>query len=165
MGKSSTGEETHLLVVALGEVDDEVTRWWQRHQQLRAGSPQLRDDRRRLVKSVERRRPPHRRAAPPPSGPSGQDKKSVDRLQAGEELGGRAPPGDLDGEGTAERGRWSRLPPPGELAAGRSVERTPAGEVAGFGYHHRRARRREISMDSLLPLGKLATDLVAQGTK
>jgi hypothetical protein len=143
--KALSEEETHLLAVSLGEVDDEAARRLQWHQRPRTGTPQLRVDRRRLVKSVERRRLPHRRAVPPPPGPSGRDKKSMDRLRAGEELGGRALPGDLDGEGAARRGRWSRLPLPGELATGRFVERTPAGEVADSATAARRARRRENS--------------------
>jgi hypothetical protein len=93
--KALPGEETHLFAVTLGEVDDEAARRRQRHQRPRAGVPQLRVDRRRLVKSVERRRPPHRRA--------------------GEELGGRAPSGDLGGEGASGRGRWTRLPPLGDF--------------------------------------------------
>jgi hypothetical protein len=62
--KALPGKETHLLAVALGEVDDEAARRWQRHQRPRVGAPQLRVDRRRLVKSVERRGPPHRRGDP-----------------------------------------------------------------------------------------------------
>jgi hypothetical protein len=97
--KALPGEETHLFTVALGEVDYGAVRRRQLHQRPRAGVPQLRVDRRRLVKSVERRRPPHRRA--------------------GEELGGKAPSGDLGGEGASGRGRWTRIPPSGELAARR----------------------------------------------
>jgi hypothetical protein len=47
--KALPGEETHLLAVALGEVDDEAARRRQRHQRPRAGVPQLRVDRRRLL--------------------------------------------------------------------------------------------------------------------
>jgi hypothetical protein len=74
----------------------------------------------RLVKSVERRLPPHGRAAPPPPGPSGRHKKSVYTSPAEISWPRELAAGRSVERDAAERGRWTRLPPPRELAAGGS---------------------------------------------
>jgi hypothetical protein len=99
--------------------------------------------------------------------------------RAGQEIGGQvASRRRVRWEGATGRPQWRRrrrersvksATAAGELATGRSVERTPAGEVAGLCYRRQESSPpgREISMDSPAAAGKTpsATDLVAQGRK